>query len=164
MHFEATVFLTTEAARLDDKELTTWLEMLEPDISYRAPLRVTRERQAGAGFVEDSWHFNDDFGTLEARVRRLETAYAWAEDPPTRTRRYVTNVRVAVDREVQDQLHVRSSLLMLRTRLDLPDPQLLSAERRDVLRSRPGNGWGLARRTILLDHTTLPVHNLSQIL
>jgi len=39
-------------------------------------------------------HFDEDRYSLEKRVERLEGDHAWTEDPPSRARRFVTNVRV----------------------------------------------------------------------
>ncbi|MDW8356799.1 aromatic-ring-hydroxylating dioxygenase subunit beta, partial [Thermus sp.] len=47
-----------------------------------------------------------------------------------------------------------------RSRWDRPEFTLLSAERRDLWR-RQEDGWRLARRLVILDHSTLPTHNLS---
>ena len=36
----------------------------------------------------------DTYASMRLRVDRLQTEHAWAEDPPSRTRRVVTNIRV----------------------------------------------------------------------
>ena len=36
-------------------------------------------------------------GRLTARVARLDTGMAWAEDPPSRTRHVITNIEIAPD-------------------------------------------------------------------
>jgi phthalate 3,4-dioxygenase beta subunit len=48
------------------------------------------------------------------RVKRLATDHAWAEDPPSRTRHFVTNVRTFRPRA--DELYVESALLLFRSR------------------------------------------------
>ena len=92
-HHEIEQFLFHEAECLDDNRIREWFELLTEDIDYKCPIRVTRERAAGPGFSEEGMHFDEDWGMLEVRVERLETEYAWAEDPPSRTRRLVSNVR-----------------------------------------------------------------------
>jgi 3-phenylpropionate/cinnamic acid dioxygenase small subunit len=126
------------------------------------PVRVNRERAEGSGFSEDSFYFEETLGSLELRVRRFETEFAWAEDPPSRTRHFVTNVRVAPGEE-EDEVVVRSNLLLYRSRGSAPDHDLLSAERKDVLRKEDGQ-WKLRRRVIYLDHHVLETHNLSVFL
>ena len=41
--------------------------------------------------------FDEDIRTLTARVARLDTGMAWAEDPPSRTRHVITNIEIAPD-------------------------------------------------------------------
>lgn len=151
-------FLFLEAELLDDQRIRDWLELLDPEIEYRMPVRTTQERTAGLGFSEESWHMNEDFDSLETRVVRLDTDFAWAEDPPSRTRRFVTNVRPTPG-GAEDLTAVRSNLLLYRARYDDPSHQLLSAERHDLLRQTDG-GLKLLRRLVLLDHTTLGTSNL----
>lgn len=152
-------FLVAEAAALDENRLDDWLPMLHPDIDYRVPVRVTRERTGGPGFSEDGFHLFENKDSLSLRVERLSTDYAWAEDPPSRTRRFVTNFRASVLDEGDGDLHVRSNLLLYRERLDEHEPQLISGERRDALRQEDGSLL-LVKRLVLLDHVTLLTPNL----
>jgi 3-phenylpropionate/cinnamic acid dioxygenase small subunit len=158
-YFEAAEFLHLEAELLDDNRIAEWFALVDPDIDYRVPIRVTRERAAGAGFSTEGWHMYEDHGSLAARVARLETEYAWAEDPPSRTRRLVTNIRVEPD-DGDDELRVRSNLLIYRGRYDSPDFSLLVGERHDVLR-RTAEGLRLLKRMVLLDQATVATHNLA---
>lgn len=152
-------FLVEEAALLDNNELRAWLELLDPQISYAVPVRVTRERTAGAGFSKDGFHMKEDYGSLETRVRRLETEYAWAEDPASRIRRFVSNFRIRPGDD-DDEIAATTNLLLFRGRYDSTDYDLLSCERRDVLR-RTEAGLKLKERLVLLDHTTLATHNIA---
>lgn len=157
---EATDFLLYEAELLDDLRERAWLETLvSKDVVYRLPLRETVERARGHGFVEGSFHLNESYGSLSSKVARNETKYAWAEDPPSRLRHFVSNVRVrrTDDAEVLD---VRSNILIYRTRQDQTVPQILSGERRDLLRREDG-GLRLLQRDVMLDLTVVGTHNLS---
>ncbi|HSI81624.1 MAG TPA: aromatic-ring-hydroxylating dioxygenase subunit beta [Solirubrobacterales bacterium] len=154
-------FLVHEAEALDENRLDDWLAMLHPDIDYRAPIRVTRERTKGPGFSDQGYHFFENHESLNTRVERLETDYAWAEDPPSRTRRFITNFRVAAFEG--GDLHVRSSLLVYRERLDETAPQFLVGEREDDLREVDGQLL-LVRRRVLLDHSILMTPNLGVFL
>ena len=158
-YWEAYSFLMHEAEVLDERHEREWLEMLTDDVEYLMPVRVNRERGEGDGFSEEAFYFEETHGSLELRVRRFETEYAWAEDPPSRTRHFVTNVRVAPGEE-EDEVAVRSNLLLYRSRGSDPHQDLLSAERKDVLRKEDGQ-WKLKKRVILLDHSVLTTHNLS---
>ena len=148
-----------EAELLDTGREREWLEtMVSKEIVYQLPLRQTVERARGNGFSKATFHLDESYGSLFTRVSRNESAFAWAEDPPSRIRHFVTNIRV---RELESgQLGVKSNLLIYRTRGDQTQPQLLSGERQDVLRIEEGN-LKLLRRTILLDLTVIETHNLA---
>ncbi len=161
-YWEAYSFLMHEAELLDERRERDWLDLFTDDAEYLMPVRVNRERAEGDGFSEEAYYFEETRGSLELRVRRLETEYAWAEDPPSRTRHFVTNVRVAEGDE-EYELAVRSNLLLYRSRGSDPRYDLISAERKDVLRKEEGH-WKLRKRVILLDHSVLTTHNLSVFL
>lgn len=156
-------FLFHEAELLDENRLREWLGLLTEDVRYQVPIRIAKE-QGGepgiTGVASDGFHLDEDYSSLEMRVERVETGFAWAEDPPSRLRHLVTNVRSRPLSEREDELAVRSNVLVYRSRWDRPDHDLLSAERRDVLRQVDGD-WKLARRFVVLDSTAVPTHNLS---
>jgi 3-phenylpropionate/cinnamic acid dioxygenase small subunit len=154
LHGRVVQFLNREAELLDTYRFTDWLALLSPDISYRMPVRTTQFLPDGEGF-HDFDFIHDDFATLETRVKRLETEFAWAETPPSRTRHFVTNVIV----ETGDDLLVRSSFLITRTRSDL-DHQLFTGRRDDRLIDT-GDGFLVGDRTILIDQTAITSTNLS---
>jgi len=156
---EVQQFLVHEAELLDDYRERDWLALLTEDVEYAIPVRVTKERAAGKGFSAHAFHMQEDFGMLETRIERLETEYAWAEDPPSRTRRCVSNVRLDGG-ESADELLVKSNLLLYRNRGDAPTHQLICCERHDVLR-RVDGALRLARRDVYLDQATLGTHNLA---
>ena len=162
IYWEVYSFLMHEAELLDERRERDWLDLFTDDAEYLMPVRVNRERGEGDGFSEEAFYFEETRGSLELRVRRLETEYAWAEDPPSRTRHFVTNVRVA-EGEEEDEVAVRTNLLLYRSRGSDPKHDLLSAERKDTLRKEDGQ-WKLRKRVILLDHSVLTTHNLSVFL
>ena len=157
LYCEVTEFLVREAALLDNNRFREWLSCLADDLVYTMPVRVTRERAAGAGFSDKMSHFDETLSSITTRVRRLETQSAWAEDPPSRTRRFVSNVQV--ERVGNDGLKVASYLLALRNRSDAPSFQIISAERKDVLR-QTNDGLKLVKREILVDQSSLGTDNL----
>ena len=161
-YWEVYSFLMHEAELLDERRERDWLDLFTDDAEYLMPVRVNRERGEGDGFSEEAFYFEETRGSLELRVRRLETEYAWAKDPPSRTRHFVTNVRIA-ESEEEDEVAVRTNLLLYRSRGSDPKHDLLSAERKDTLRKEDGQ-WKLRKRVILLDHSVLTTHNLSVFL
>jgi 3-phenylpropionate/cinnamic acid dioxygenase small subunit len=158
--FRIQSFLVREAELLDEGRMREWLDLLADDIRYKLPIRVTRERSARAG-DDLGYHMNEDKGMLTTRIDRLDTEFAWAEDPPSRTRRYVSNVRVG--NADDGKLAVRSNILLYRGRHGETQDQLLAGLREDLLRPRAG-GFEIAERVIHLDQTTLATHNLAVFL
>lgn len=159
LHYECVAFYNEEAERLDAKELESWLDMLTDDVEYTMPIRVTRDSDAErSDFSDEAFNYREDRSTLEARVERFQSEFAWSEDPPSRTRHHVSNVRVA-DRD-GDELTVKTNLMLYLAQGEGLDPKYLSAEREDVLRRVDGD-LKLARRDVYLDHTVLPMKNIS---
>lgn len=161
LYAEVTRFMFLEGELLDALREREWLEnMVSKDIDYRLPLRQTVERARGTGFADSTYHMLENYGSLTARVQRNETAFAWAEDPASRVRHFVTNIRVFSVSDEPECVDVRSNLLIFRTRQDQTVPQMLAGERHDRLRREDGE-LRLLTRTILLDHTVIGTHNLS---
>jgi ethylbenzene dioxygenase beta subunit len=158
--FACNEFLTEEAERLDENRVTDWLGLLTRDITYEVPIMLTRRRTEDP-IAANGWHMKETFGSLEARAARLDTQSAWGEDPPTRTRRLVGNVRAGQWKA--DEISVRSNLLLYLGRGDSPEHSVLGAERQDILRKTEGS-LRLARRLVLLSHTTLPIQSLGVFL
>lgn len=158
LYQQVLVFLYQEAHLLDSWKLEEWLQLLSEDVVYLMPVRVTHERKDGPGFVEGLYHFEENMASLRLRIKRLQTRFAWGEDPLPRTRRFISGVLVVPGRE-KNELEVTSSLLLVRNRGDVPDLSFLSAERRDVIRQTP-DGLRLARRVILPDQTVPGLESL----
>lgn len=162
LYHEVLAFLYGEAELLDDRMLRPWLDMLTDDVVYRMPVRTTRAHDVADSVLADMDHFHEDRYSLEKRVERFETDHAWAEDPPSRTRRYVTNPRCwHSDRD--DEVVVRTNLLLFRSRGDVRDPDLVSSQRTDRLRRHDGE-LKLADRLVWVDESTLRTQNLAVFL
>ncbi len=157
-HYEITRFLHAEAELLDEHRYAEWLELLTEDVRYRMPVSVTA-MQGQPGPERRMDHFDEDRYTLGKRVERLSGRHAWTEDPPSRTRRFVTNVRACAC-DARGELAVRSYLLLFRSRLDVRPPEWMAAERHDVLR-RVGDGLRMASREIVLDESVVRTQNLA---
>jgi 3-phenylpropionate/cinnamic acid dioxygenase small subunit len=159
LYARVVAWLYREAELLDTAQERRWLEtMVSKEIVYQLPLRQTVERARGTGFATTTFHLDESYGSLMSRVVRNESGFAWAEDPPSRIRHFITNIRVC--QLENEQLEVKNNLLIYRTRRDQTQPQLLSGERQDVLRIEDEN-MKLYRRTILLDLTVIETHNLA---
>lgn len=164
LHFEIQEFMEDESRMLDDNELMGWLGLMASDILYRMPVRMTKDRADGSEFSETMFHFDEDAMTLTTKVSRLAlTQSAWAEKPPSRTRRFVTSIRVFRAASGEDEYEVRSSILLVRNRYQESELELVSARRTDVIR-RTGEGFEIAKREIFVDQATIGTQNLAVFL
>lgn len=157
-HLAAHRFLLEEAAILDSGDWARWLGLLTDDIRYVMPVRVTTVNDTGYDSRSDMAHFDEDRYALTKRVERLLTDYAWTEDPPSRTRHLVTNVRTFAGDE--DEVGVESSVLLFRSRGDDRQAEYVCALRRDVLRPAV-DGYLLASRRITVEESVLRTQNLA---
>jgi 3-phenylpropionate/cinnamic acid dioxygenase small subunit len=157
-------FLYEEAALLDQIRLNEWAQTLATDLVYTVPLRHTRSSaEQGASIVRTVQHYHDDYRSILGRILRLSGKSAWAEDPPSRTRRLVSNIMVA-ETAVANELEVRSYLLMTRSRFHFPEVDVISAERRDLVRQEADGSLRLARREVIIDQAVLGTPNLAVFL
>lgn len=153
-------FLYAEARLLDERRYEDWLALFTDDCRYWVPTVATRMRDDG-GEVADATalaHFDDSKRTLTLRIKRLLTNFAYAEDPPSRTVRIVSNVQVDVPSGGGD-VTVHSNLVLYCTRLETTT-DLFAGRRTDVLR-RTDACWNIARRTVVLAASVIPANNLS---
>ena len=153
-------FLIDEAELLDNVRLGEWSQLLADDIEYNVPLRLTKPFQQQDGtVVRTVQHMHDNHGSLMLRVKRVtDTRSAWGEDPPSRTRRLVGNVRVFRTGK-PDEFKVLSTMLLTRSRFEFDHFDLIPCERHDVIR-RAGASLLLARREVILDQAVIGTPNL----
>jgi p-cumate 2,3-dioxygenase subunit beta len=83
-------FLIEEAALLDEWRLEEWLALMAPDARYLVPPLDMPD----ADHRDTLFLIADDRRTLTSRVRQLLSGTTWAENPRSRTRRLITNVRL----------------------------------------------------------------------
>ncbi len=157
-----TAFLLREAELLDWRQFEQWLDLLHPNLQYEIPVRVTvGSEELETEFARRGVHTRDSYESMEMRVRRLQTEHAFAENPPSRTTRIVTNVQAyLLD---QNEFEVRSKFLLYRAQGSSTTHDLLAGDRHDVLRDIEGE-LKLFRRTVYLAHTTIPTMNLGVFL
>jgi len=158
-HLAAAYWLTEEAALLDTRRWNRWLELLADDIRYFMPVRVTTSTRSGTDVRGEMAHFDEDRYSLVKRVERLASEHAWTEDPPSRTRHIVTNVRTFAT-QTDDVLRVESALLLFRSRGDTRPPEIVCAGRVDWLRAHTGS-YRLIERRIDVEESVLRTQNLA---
>jgi len=160
LQHEVEQFYFAEAALLDERRFSEWLDLLTPDVHYWMPIRRTvMNADLDQEFTKlgAMAFFDDDKAMLDARVKKLATGYSWSEDPPSRTRHMIHNVRVlAVDGE---ELTVESNFHLYRTRLESDEDSWIG-RRRDRLR-RVDGALQIAGRHVFLDQTVILSRNLS---
>ena len=154
-------FLIDEAELLEQGQYMAWFDLLADDLVYRMPVKSTVLRGSEPDHVEPTYHINENRRTIELRVHRLtKSPSVWSENPATRSRRLVTNIRA---RRGDGMFAVTSSLLLMRFRHDEVDYDLLTGERRDVLRV-VGNDLKLCSREISIDQTRLMGTSLPELI
>jgi 3-phenylpropionate/cinnamic acid dioxygenase small subunit len=166
-------FLYREARLLDDRRFREWLGLFTDDVHYWMGSRSNRYPKLSkaitmldpARYVDEDVTgadelslFDEDIKTLTARVARLETGMAWAEDPPSRTRHLISNIEVAADASGLE-LTVYCNFMVYRSRGET-EQDLYVGGREDWLR-RVDQGWKIARRRLVLDQNVLLAKNLS---
>ncbi len=166
-------FLYREARMLDNRQFHEWLELLTEDIRYWMPMRSNRYAKISKSLVilddenydesdvtrEDELAILDeDLDSLRMRVTRLDTGMAWAEDPPSRTRHFLSNIEVIAG-DHPAEVTVYCNIIVYRSRGDV-EQDFFVGRREDVLRQVEG-GWRIARRKIVLDQNVLTAKNVS---
>ncbi|HLY44097.1 MAG TPA: 3-phenylpropionate/cinnamic acid dioxygenase subunit beta [Stellaceae bacterium] len=170
---EVEQFLYREARLLDERQFHQWLTLFTDDVRYFMAGRSNRypKHSKAISILDPERYVEDDTGredelaildedktTLSARVARLDTGMAWAEDPPSRTRHFVANIEIepgASDAEIK----VYSNFIVYRSRAESEEDFYVGA-RQDVLR-REGDSWKIARRRLVLDQNVMSAKNVS---
>jgi 3-phenylpropionate/cinnamic acid dioxygenase small subunit len=162
LQYEVEQFLYAEAALLDARRYRDWLGLVADDIHYWMPIRrnvTTADLDLEFTKPGEMAFFDDDRLMLEMRVRKLEAGSAWSEDPPSRSRHFVSNVRIlGVE---GDEITLEAAFHLYRSRLNSEEDSWFG-RRLDVLR-RAGDSFRLARRHLFLDQTLILAANMSTI-
>ena len=109
-------FLFHEAELLDGWRLDEWLGLFEEGGTYRMPATDAPDSNPDTSLflISDTWE------RLQARVKRLNSRNAHVENPHSRTRRIVGNVRVAAGEE-PGTVRVRANFAVYRIRYEQTD-------------------------------------------
>src|SRR5271169_3436046 len=120
LHHQIEQFLYYEARLLDDRRWDDWNALLADDIHYVMPTRYNRlRREADKEFAApgETYHFDENKMSLGQRIKRLKSTTAWAEDPPSRTRHFISNI-VVRETANPDEYEADSYYLLYRARLE----------------------------------------------
>jgi 3-phenylpropionate/cinnamic acid dioxygenase small subunit len=162
---EVSDFLFEEAELLSDRKYEAWLDRLSHDLTYRVfILRNLSGKEARSEYFEGpldvSW-FHEGKETIAKRVEQIRTHQHWAEEPPSRTTRYLTNIRIQ-EHQLEgtvEWVRARCNFMVNRNRNEADD-QSLCGHRVDVL-EKSGGGWKVKQRKIYLNQSTMLMGNLS---
>ena len=140
---EVEEFLYEEAALLDEWRLEEWLELLTDDVQYSVPSTDAPDGEPD----ETLFLIADD----ALRVRsRVVGKTAWAENPRSRTRRMIGNVRI---REAEEgQISAASNFVVHRVRHDRVDTYV---GRYEHLLVRDNGTFRIRKRRAILDLESL---------
>jgi 3-phenylpropionate/cinnamic acid dioxygenase small subunit len=170
---EVEQFLYREARLLDERRFHDWLTLFTDDVRYWMASRSNRypKSSKAISILDPDRYVEDDIGredelaildetkeTLSARVARLDTGMAWAEDPPSRTRHIIANIEVEPG-AVESEIRVYSNFIVYRSRAASEEDFYVGA-RQDLLR-RVGGAWKIAHRKLILDQNVLSAKNVS---
>lgn len=154
-------FYRYEAALVDERKFEQWLDFLAEDLHYWIPIRQNRQGdQMDAEFTKpgESAYIEDDKATMQIRVAKLDTGYAWAEEPPSRTRHLITNVQAT--RTDDGEFHVTSNFAIYRNKNE-SEVDWWVGLREDVLRPDETTRFKIVKRAVFLDQTIITSKNLS---
>ncbi|MEH6503529.1 MAG: aromatic-ring-hydroxylating dioxygenase subunit beta [Cycloclasticus sp.] len=162
-------FFYREALLLDNIQYEEWFALLDEDIRYFMPIRRNVMRRSGKARPGDITeysandefaHFDEDIDAMRGRLRKLLSDFSWSENPASRTRHMVSNVIIHEGSEA-NTYNVCSSFIVYRNRLER-QVDIFAGERHDVLRRADNElGFKIAKRTILIDQSTIISNNIS---
>jgi p-cumate 2,3-dioxygenase subunit beta len=149
-------FLIDEAALLDEWRLEEWLALMAPEARYLVPPLDA----PNADYRDTLFLIADDRRTLASRVRQVLSGTTWAENPRSRTRRLITNVRLlAVNGE-----EARATANFAVWRFQHEQSDVYVGQYRHILLRDPSGLLFRERRAVLDLETLRPHGKLSFIL
>ena len=148
-------FLFREAELLDDWRLDDWVSLFTEDGRYVVPTTDLPDGDPQRDLV----FIDDDITRLRARAVRLNSRHAHREYPWSRTRRFVSNVRV--EETGNGELSVTANVMVYRFRSGEGAPYVGSIHY--VLR-RDGGSLKIAYRRAVLDLEALSWHGAVSVI
>jgi p-cumate 2,3-dioxygenase beta subunit len=143
-------FLFAEADLLDNWRLDEWLRLFDQERGgYYMPTTDLPNGDSGTAL----YLIADDMPKLRSRVQQLLGGLTWAENPRSRTRHMVSNVRIVGSEG--EALLVRANFVVFRMRFQNIDPYIGEYHYKLV----PGNGtFAILERRVVLDLEALRPH------
>jgi p-cumate 2,3-dioxygenase subunit beta len=147
-------FLYQEAALLDAWRLDEWLALFTADGRYLVPTTDLPDGDPRKDLV----FVDDDMVRLRARVERLKSRHGHREYPSSRTRRFISNIRIKVE---DGAIVATSSFLVYRFRMGESSPYVGCYEHR---LKRVDGELKILHRKAVLDLEALSEHGAVSII
>jgi p-cumate 2,3-dioxygenase beta subunit len=148
-------FLFEEAELLDAWRLDEWVGLFTEDATNHVPALDDPDRDP----AQSVFLVADDLARIRSRVRQLTGDSAWAENPRSQTRRFITNVRVTAD----DGATVCATANFLVHRCRMERTSTFAGQYRYKL-VRCDGGFKIAERTAVLAQDTLRQQGIMSII
>ena len=148
-------FLYEEAALLDEWRLDEWADLFTEDARYVVPTTDLPEGDP----AQDLVFIDDDIVRIRARVKRLNSRHAHREYPTSRTRRFISNVRVTQTGD--GDLAVNANALVYRFRSGEVAPYV---GRYEYILKHVDGRFKIRHRRAVLDHESLADHGAVSII
>lgn len=158
-------FYFREARLLDERCYQQWLQLLSPQVEYIVSARhipqLDNSQRDTEAFLNRSQEFNTEVEPpirdekhlhLMIRVMRSLKMIAWTENPPARTRRFVSNIEIVSEKD--RKLEIFSNTLLYYSRHEHQE-HLYSYQRKDML-EQDKDDFKILRREVLLDCVVIP--------
>jgi p-cumate 2,3-dioxygenase beta subunit len=113
LHREVEDFLFQEAELLDSWQLEEWYALFTADCRYLVP---PGDLPADASPEKTLFYIADNHVLLGERVKRLAKRNAHAEQPHSKTRHFISNVRILPESVSNGEIGVRCAFLTHRSR------------------------------------------------
>ena len=112
-------FLFQEADLIDSWQLHEWLDLFTEDGTFYIPSTDLPE----GDHTTTLYLIADDMPRLRSRVTQLPSGATWAENPQSRTRHLVSNVRIK-DVDAYGVIQVTANFVVYRMRFQNIDPYI----------------------------------------
>lgn len=123
-----------EARLLDDRRYRDWLDRFTPDCVYWVPLDLGGDPRRQVSYLLD------DRRRMADRIGLLETGWAHAQNPPSRTVRTVSNVEAWPAADDGGDIRARCSVVVWEYRRGRLTP---FASRNDYVLAAVGDDWAI---------------------
>ena len=148
-------FLYEEAELLDSWRLDQWAALFTEDAISHVPALDDPDRDP----KDSVFLVADDIIRIRSRVRQLMGDTAWAENPPSRTRRLITNVRVIAAEG--DVVRATANFLVHRCRMERISTFVGQYQYKLL---RHGASFKIAERKVILAQDTLRPQGIMSII